>query len=82
MLIIVTYWLDHATLCTKILPLMNNTTPPFDTVEDALRIFKTNHFHAVPVVEGDRQLVGILSTYDLIKMLERILAPEVDYAEE
>ena len=53
---------------------------PSDTVEDALRIFKTNHFHAVPVVEGDRRLVGILSTFDLIKMLERVLAPDIDYA--
>ena len=53
---------------------------PTDTVEDALRIFKTNHFHALPVVEGDRHLVGILSTYDLIRMLERVLAPEIDYA--
>ncbi len=53
---------------------------PSDTVEDALRIFKTNHVHAVPVVEGDRRLVGILSTFDLIKMLERVLAPDIDYA--
>jgi CBS domain-containing protein len=53
---------------------------PTDTVEDALRIFKTNHFHAVPVVESERRLVGILSTYDLIRMLERVLSPEIDYA--
>lgn len=53
---------------------------PTDTVEDALRIFKTNHFHAIPVIENNRKLVGILSTFDLIKVLERILAPEIDYA--
>ena len=53
---------------------------PTDTVEDALRVFKANHFHAVPVIEGDRHLVGILSTYDLVRVLERILAPEIDYA--
>lgn len=53
---------------------------PTDTVEDALRVFKSNQFHAIPVVEGDRHLVGILSTYDLIKVLERILAPDIDYA--
>jgi len=53
---------------------------PSDTVEDALRIFKTNHFHAIPVVEGNRHLVGILTTHDLIKVLERVLAPEIDYA--
>lgn len=53
---------------------------PTDTVEDALRIFKTNHFHAIPVIENNRKLVGILSTFDLIKVLERVLAPEIDYA--
>ena len=55
---------------------------PTDTVEDALRIFNTNHFHALPVIEGDRRLVGILSTQDLIRMLERVLAPDIDYASE
>ena len=55
---------------------------PVDTIEDALKIFKTNHFHAIPVVEGDRRLVGILSTHDLIKVLERVLAPDIDYASE
>jgi Mg/Co/Ni transporter MgtE len=53
---------------------------PTDTVEDALRIFKTNHFHAIPVIEKNQKLVGILSTFDLIKVLERVLAPEIDYA--
>ena len=53
---------------------------PTDTVEDALRIFNTNHFHAIPVLEGNRHLVGILTTHDLIKVLERVLAPEIDYA--
>lgn len=53
---------------------------PTDTVEDALRVFKANQFHAIPVIEGDKRLVGILSTYDLIKVLERVLAPEIDYA--
>lgn len=53
---------------------------PSDTVEDALAVFNNNRFHAVPVVEGDRRLVGILSTHDLIKALEKVLAPEIDYA--
>lgn len=53
---------------------------PSDTVENALSVFKTNQFHAIPVVEGEGRLVGILSTHDLIKMLERELAPEIDYA--
>lgn len=54
---------------------------PDDTVEDALRVFNANNFHALPVTEGDRHLVGLLSTFDLIKMLEHILSPEIDYAQ-
>lgn len=53
---------------------------PTDTVEDALRIFKANHFHAIPVIEKNQKLVGILSTFDLIRVLERVLGPEIDYA--
>lgn len=53
---------------------------PTDTVEDALAVFNSYPFHAMPVVEGDRRLVGILSTYDLMKVLEKLLAPEIDYA--
>lgn len=53
---------------------------PSDTVEDALRVFNTQHFHAIPVVEKDSRLVGILSTHDLIRVLEKMLAPEIDYA--
>ncbi len=72
----------HAKLVKEVMTEHLVCLAPIDTVEDALRVFKTNHFHAVPVVEGDRRLVGILSTYDLIRMLERVLAPEIDYASE
>ena len=51
-----------------------------DTVADALEVFSTHHFHAIPVIEGNRRLVGILSTYDLMKVLEKLLGPEIDYA--
>ena len=39
---------------------------PDDTVEVALGIFRENLFHALPVVDQDNKLKGILSTYDLI----------------
>ena len=70
----------HAMLVKEVMTTEPVCLAPTDTVEDALRIFKPNHFHAIPVVEGERRLVGILSTHDLIKVLERILAPEIDYA--
>lgn len=53
---------------------------PTDTVEDALELFKVHEFHAMPVLEGDRRLVGILSTHDLVKVLEKLIGPEIDYA--
>lgn len=51
-----------------------------DTVEDAILMFKEHAFHALPIIEGDHRLVGILSTHDLMKVLEKVLAPGIDYA--
>jgi len=39
-----------------------------EKINVALEIFKENLFHAIPIMEDDR-LVGILSTYDIIKNL-------------
>jgi CBS-domain-containing membrane protein len=37
-----------------------------DTVQFAADIFKENLFHALPVVDDQKQLVGILTPYDLM----------------
>lgn len=37
-----------------------------DTIEIALGIFRENLFHAMPVVDDEGVLVGILSTFDLL----------------
>ncbi len=50
---------------------------PTDTVEDALLIFRTQVFHAIPVVEGNQRLVGIVSTHDLVKLLEQVLGRDM-----
>ena len=39
---------------------------PEDDVQKAATIFRKNKFHAVPIIDRDKKLVGILSTYDLI----------------
>ena len=39
-----------------------------EPIRTALEVFKTNRLHALPIVEGDI-LVGILTTYDIIKAL-------------
>jgi CBS domain-containing protein len=47
---------------TKQLATVNVT----DQVEKAVGIFRENLFHALPVVNDQRQLVGIITTYDLL----------------
>lgn len=42
------------------------TLHPEDTVEVAAGFFKENLFHALPIVDDKGELVGILTTYDLI----------------
>jgi len=39
---------------------------PEDEIGVAAGIFKENLFHAIPIVDEDKRLVGILSTYDLL----------------
>ena len=41
---------------------------PTDRINVALKVFNENLFHALPVVQDD-ELVGILTTYDIIKAL-------------
>lgn len=42
---------------------------PSDRINVALEVFKENLFHAIPVVDNGNQLVGIVTTYDIIKKL-------------
>lgn len=52
-----------------------------DTVENALLIFKTNQFHSLPVVDAQQRLVGIITTYDLMKVLEKVFAGPAERAD-
>ena len=49
-----------------------------DTIENALLIFKANQFHSLPVVDARQHLVGIITTYDLMKVLEKVFAEQAD----
>ena len=40
------------------------------TLEDALRLFRANKFHALPIIDKNNKLSGIITVYDLLKMLE------------
>jgi len=66
----------HATvvkdvMTTNLLCLSKN-----ESVEAALRIFKANQFHSLPVVDEQQHLVGIITTYDLMKILERLFVAQ------
>ena len=52
-----------------------------DSAETALRIFKTNQFHSLPVIDDNNKLVGIVTTYDLMKVLERIFITSTNSVE-
>lgn len=43
---------------------------PDDRINVALMVFLENRFHALPVVNEENELVGIITTFDIIKQLE------------
>ena len=49
--------------------------PPSTSVEDAMKAFAEHHrVNPIPIVEGDKHLVGILSRSDMVKLLGTSLA--------
>ena len=52
---------------------------PGDSLEKATRIFTTRRFGAVPVVDRNGELIGILSTHDLLRALEDALEQAGSY---
>lgn len=46
------------------------TLKPDDTLSDAVKLFGDNKIGGAPVVDNHNRLVGIISEYDIIKMLK------------
>ena len=44
------------------------TVGPEDTVEKCIQIFRENYFHALPVVDAQHVLVGMVTTFDLLML--------------
>jgi len=41
----------------------------YDRVNVAIEVFKKNYFHSLPVIDRDGDLVGIVTTHDIIKQI-------------
>ena len=41
------------------------------SISDAIKIFKKNHFNMLPVVNSKKQLAGVVSLSDLIKLIKK-----------
>ena len=52
---------------------------PDDRLDVVVEIFKDNIIHALPVVNEDNELVGIITTHDLIQHLGREKINDLDY---
>lgn len=42
---------------------------PDDTIQKALELFQKNKFHAIPIVDDEDSLLGILTTFDIVNIL-------------
>lgn len=49
-----------------------------DKMGVAAELFLTNYFHAVPIVNDDQELVGLVTTYDIIKYYFHAAYPSQD----
>ena len=56
----------HSLLVKEVMIKQVAKLEPTDSVEVAAGFFRENLFHALPVVDKDGQLAGLLTTYDLL----------------
>jgi acetoin utilization protein AcuB len=49
---------------------------PNEKIGTAAEIFLENYFHAIPIVNDEQELVGIVSTYDILKMFFQEAYPD------
>jgi len=60
--------LDHTYKIHDVMNANPTTIAKTGTIRDAARLLGSNHFHALPVVDGE-QLVGLVTSTDLIRFL-------------
>lgn len=64
--------IKHAITAHEIMTKNLHSLSPTDTLGDAVRLFKANRFHSIPIVQGER-LTGIVTTFDMLAILEKML---------
>jgi len=62
-------WLDHEYSIEQIMQKEIQTLSNKDTVRDATRMLVNNAFHSVPIVDDSSNLVGIVTSNDLLAYL-------------
>lgn len=60
---------DEGTPISKIMPEHVYTVPAYNSVHIAARIMRNHHIHHV-VVTHEHEIVGIVSSFDLLKLVE------------
>lgn len=68
----------NATLVADVMTTDLLCLSPGDTTETALRVFKANQFHSLPVVDERNHLLGIVTTYDLMRVLESVFVEQTN----
>ena len=54
---------------------------PTDSIRTVLEVFKLNRLHALPVVENGNDLIGMITTHDIIIALAEEKVELQDYRE-
>jgi CBS domain-containing membrane protein len=62
--------LDHTVHTKDLMKAAPATLTQDQTVRDAVAILAEGKFHAVPVVDADQHLVGLVTTTDLLRYLQ------------
>jgi acetoin utilization protein AcuB len=68
------YQLDDEHRVADVMTLNPETVRTSDEILDAVRIFRERRYGALPVMNKDKELVGILSAQDLLGALEEFLS--------
>lgn len=68
------YQIDDTHLVSDVMTRTPETVKASDDIRKAVKIFREHRYGALPVLNKDQELIGILSAQDLLGALEELLA--------